>query len=368
VYSLRADGKKDIKTSPQAFLNDLTGRMIDPMNLLTTMNDSPKRFRDILAKLVGLDVTEIEADKKAVYDERKGINDLIRDSIAQLKGLTAPASETPNEVMTFKDELDKMNQLREKRDTFLKAQQEKEKIQEEHIYCLDTIKYKTEAIEALQQEIIALNQSREGFEGQLQAHVMPESISPEQIIAAEAALQDVEDKNVTIRSAIRYREHIKEAEKRKKEADKLTQRLDRLEQDKTTRIANCAFPVPGLALTDDYVTYAGKPLDIASDGRKIRIFTKIAMAMSPNVKVLLIKDGSLLDSQGFKEICQIAEESGYQIWMEKVSDSGEVGIFIENGEIKAIDGVATEEPKEAEEAEEKAPEQPESAPEKQPEA
>jgi len=87
------------------------------------------------------------------------------------------------------------------------------------------------------------------------------------------------------------------------------------------------MPVEGLSLTEDQVIFEKLPIDLASSGRQIRIFTKMAIAMSPKVKVLLIRDGSLLDSAGFAEICQIAEDEGFQIWLERVSDDNKTGLL-----------------------------------------
>lgn len=34
----------------------------------------------------------------------------------------------------------------------------------------------------------------------------------------------------------------------------------------------------------------------------------------------------------------MAKGQGYDLWMEKVDNSGKVGIYIEDGEIKAVNG------------------------------
>ena len=139
-------------------------------------------------------------------------------------------------------------------------------------------------------------------------------------------------------------------EKFKQESEACTQKIERVQQDMQTRIASCSFPVEGLSLTDTDVIFEGKPIDVASNGRQIRIFTKIAMAMSPKIKVILIRDGSFLDTEGLAEVCQVAKEGGYDIWLEKVDESGEIGIYIEDGEITAVDGKKSEQPRQEQKA------------------
>jgi hypothetical protein len=35
----------------------------------------------------------------------------------------------------------------------------------------------------------------------------------------------------------------------------------------------------------------------------------------------------------------MAQERGYQVWLEEVDESGQIGIYIEDGTIAAVDGV-----------------------------
>jgi len=57
--------------------------------------------------------------------------------------------------------------------------------------------------------------------------------------------------------------------------------------------------------------------------------------LNPKLKVLRISDWTLLDNESKKVVRQMAREFGYQIWAEEVDESGNVGFYIEEGEIKA---------------------------------
>jgi len=84
------------------------------------------------------------------------------------------------------------------------------------------------------------------------------------------------------------------------------------------------------------VTYHGVPLEECSSAEQIRISTAIGMSANPNMKVLLIREGSLLDASGIDTLEQMAQEHGYQIFAEVVDETGKVGIYLEDGEVKAI--------------------------------
>jgi len=115
-------------------------------------------------------------------------------------------------------------------------------------------------------------------------------------------------------------------------------------------LAKAKFPIPGLSFETieegsggrerknpkKIVTYRGIPLTDASSAEQIRISTAIGMAGKPELRFLVIREGSLLDDNGLSILEQMAHENGWQILMEVVDTSGKVGIYMEDGEVKAV--------------------------------
>ncbi|MBA7589310.1 hypothetical protein ES708_31392 [subsurface metagenome] len=64
----------------------------------------------------------------------------------------------------------------------------------------------------------------------------------------------------------------------------------------------------------------------------------IAMALNEKFKVILVKEASLLDKENLKVIRGMAKDGGYQVWLEMVSDTGEMGFYFVEGEIESING------------------------------
>ncbi len=62
----------------------------------------------------------------------------------------------------------------------------------------------------------------------------------------------------------------------------------------------------------------------------------MAMALNPKIRVIRITDGSLLDSENLALIEEMAGEHDFQIWIEKVDESGSVGITIEDGQVAGV--------------------------------
>ena len=73
----------------------------------------------------------------------------------------------------------------------------------------------------------------------------------------------------------------------------------------------------------------------------------MAVALNPKLKVVLVRDGSLLDDNSLELVAELAKVSGHQVWMEIVDTSGEVGVYIEDGQVAAVDGEPVEREEEA---------------------
>lgn len=113
----------------------------------------------------------------------------------------------------------------------------------------------------------------------------------------------------------------------------LTQRLTELGEQKAQALADAKFPVDGLTFDDTGVLYRGVPLSQASSAEQIRVSLAMGMALNPRLRVLMIKDGSLLDEDSMAAIREQVTEGGYQLWLERVGDADQGAVIIEDGQV-----------------------------------
>jgi len=114
-----------------------------------------------------------------------------------------------------------------------------------------------------------------------------------------------------------------------------------VDADKARAIERANLPVPGLGFGDGEVLFGGVPFEQASQAEKIRVSVAIAMAANPSLKVLCIRDGSLLDRDSLRLLTEIVEQNDYQLWLEKVGDEdAATGIVIEDGTVRGAALVA----------------------------
>jgi hypothetical protein len=114
-----------------------------------------------------------------------------------------------------------------------------------------------------------------------------------------------------------------------------TERLAAIADERAKRIAVAKMPVDGLSFGEDgAVTFKDVPLTQASQAEVIRVSMAIGLALNPDLKIVLIRDGSLLDSDSKALVAELAENAGAQVWMEVVGNEGG-GIVIEDGAVRA---------------------------------
>ena len=322
-----AEGSKI--SSPQKMLDSLLGSLtFDPLEFIRMKpRDQFDQLRTV-AK-VELDLDKLEGLNKADFDRRTELNRDAKAARAQLEGLRLPAGEVPapRDVAQLIQEIQDLNGMRS---DAVKEREDRQKMQ-------DQVDQKRGQVEQLRQQAIALQAEVKALLAQLET--APATKNPQEFDAAIA------DLNERIRTAQTHNEQVqqqRQAVARKAELETqaiaketaalgLTEAMAARQQAKEQALAAAKFPVPGLGLGDGQVLFNEVPLAQASSAEQLRISTALAMAANPAVKVVLIREGSLLDEQGLHLVAEMATAKGYQVWLESVTNRQDVGIVIEDG-------------------------------------
>lgn len=117
-------------------------------------------------------------------------------------------------------------------------------------------------------------------------------------------------------------------------AEELSTAISAADDGKTAALAAAKFPVAGLSFGEDGVLLNDLPFGQASSAEQLRVSVAMGIAMNPQLRVMMIRDGSLLDDNSLAMIAGLAKTNDYQVWIERVSDGAEVSVIIEDGEVK----------------------------------
>lgn len=292
--------------SSQGMLDALCGAMaFDPMEF--TRMDAKKRS-ETLKKLGGLNFDDIEKTYKKYFDERTILKRESRDldgyykDYKELEPVIVPDI---SEIQNERNEAYKYNKNIEL------DKVELERHEQEYMNEMDSIS-------ELEEKIKNIKERKE---------------------KRAEKIKEFKNKDYTVKSLDQYDEQIKnfgestkKAElykqklsierqmgEKKESIDLMTNKLDSLKVEKEEMLTNCKLPIDGLDFINGDVSYGGIEFEQINMAEKIKISLAMAMALNPRLKIVRIMNGSLIDDDGMKQIKEMAEEKGFDIWIEKVS-------------------------------------------------
>lgn len=176
-------------------------------------------------------------------------------------------------------------------------------------------------------------------------------------LAALGAHVDLDEITSRIETAKEDNARFERAEKREalfrlleaRESDYVqkTREIEGLDDQRTSALATARLPLEGLGFDETGVTFNDIPFDQISQSDRLRISCAMAMELNKpknggqNLRVLLCRDGALLDDDNLATLCAIARDEDYQIWIETVGEKSQCSIIMEDGKVKEIDDART---------------------------
>ena len=321
--------------SPQALLDGLLGALaFDPL----AFSRLPPREQYVqIRDMVGLDFDADEAANCADYDARTEANRNAKAKRANADAITVP-DDAPTEpvsvtaLMAQLDAADAANRGREQRaEDRSRALNAADKAEVEAARLdsrIDELRAEAEQLTVragkYRQEIASVRKRV------ADAPPLPDPIDTSPIRERIAGAEEV---NAAVARRERKAALTAEAEAAEAQAKRLTEAMDARKADMLARLEAADMPVDGLGMAGGAVTLNAIPLVQASDAEKLDVSCAIAMRQNARLKVLRIRDGSLLDADSKARIAANAAEAGWQVWMECVDSSGKIGIVIEAGEV-----------------------------------
>ena len=320
---------------PNGILKALVGeRCLNPMDFIN--ND--KLQYEVLAELMGVDFSKLDAEFDNVYKLRADINRDAKRLKARAESYQLPADCPTEEISAvgIAQELAQANEINQRnnveRRKLEEAREDYERAEDSVKRCKTEIENLKRQLESAEQTLIEANKHAEDVLAKgFKQRELVNSLQDVDISEINAKLQNIDAHNKLARQYAEASKASAEAAEVKAESDKLTERLNQIRTEKEDTLEQAKTPIEGLTLGDGEVLYKGVPLSQASMAEKWRVAVAVAMASNPALRVLLITDGSLLDADSRKIVYDLAAEHDFQVWIELVDTSGETGIVLENG-------------------------------------
>lgn len=360
--------------SPQAVLDALAGTLsFDP--LAFSRMKSKEQFDALRPFVPGIDFEKVDSQNRGDYERRTDANRAAKQARAAADMIAIPP-ETPAEPI---DEVALTAELRAAGDSNTDVERRKvmraqaardvESHRERASQIADSIdgaiaeidlRYEAQ-IRGFEQQIAALQRQIEGAKQQCdtergeirvkltsqaaaataEATTLQERLSAAEELPAlidtdaiEKRLNEARVINANVERLRQRTVHLNTAKKYETEAEALTESIEARNQAKRDAIAAAKMPVPGLDFGDGVVLLNGVPFDQASDAERLRASVAIAMAANPKLRVIRVRDGSLLDEDSMRILGEMCDSNDFQCWIETVAGDGKNAFVIEDGHVR----------------------------------
>lgn len=343
-----------IYPSPQALLDRLNGRLtFDP---LAFARMDPKQQAETLRGLLGLDFAAQEAERARIYAERTAVNAAGKALRARYDAMPhhpdAPEAEvSASEILAEQEQAQRRNEkvrdLRARADAKRDRASACERARLSAAASVDEAKAEIvrwqKVLAERERELAAATTEAENAKAEAVA-TMQDASEPEQDLAPfRARIAEVEATNRKVRENRARAELGRELDQRRAESQRLTDAIEAIDRAKAEAIAAARMPVEGLGFdATGLVTLHGLPFDQASQAEQIKVSVAMGLALNPTLKVLLVRDASLLDADSLALVAQMAQEADAQVWLEEVESDDPCAIEIVDGAVKGADQPAGE--------------------------
>jgi DNA repair exonuclease SbcCD ATPase subunit len=364
--------------SPQAWLDARIGALsFDPLDF---MRQKPRDQAETMRRLVGVDTAALDAERADVFARRTDENRRMRDAEGALRDMPhypdAPAEPLTTAALTAElDACRRTNASRREAERMAgeaarSAGEARERIArhtldlpmrrataeravtsaEDEIRRLeDALGWSREtlrsAIEALarfdseaaaeREKLTAYAERAEAATSELAAKAAALPVADEDAVVAKFGAAERANQQVAANKA--RAEAVCRANEISEQAYRLTARLNAIDTEKARLLAAAPFPVLGLSFgADGGVTFDGLPLDQASGAERIRVSMAVALALNPTLRVVLIRDASLLDADNLRMVAKMAADRDAQVWLERVGDGDPGAVVIEDGCVREV--------------------------------
>lgn len=329
-----ADGAK--YSSGQAILDTLIGRLaFDPLEF--TRLPAKAQFDTLKQFVTDFDFEENAKARKTAFDTRTDVNRDLKNTKSQVAGFSIP-DDTPDEEINIDALTAELEAVGTHNTDVETRKANRARVADEAV----RFRAEAESLETQAQDYERLAaQAREkaaefvakADDNDRRLAAAGELPTPKDASEIRAKIERANIVNASVRDKRRMDALIVDANKLEQTATGLTNEIERLDAEKATAIASAKMPIDGIGFADDYITLNDLPFDQASGAEQLRASIAIAIASNPKLRVLVVKDGALLDDDSMKIVAEMAEANDVQVWVESVDSDRPGALVIEDGRL-----------------------------------
>jgi energy-coupling factor transporter ATP-binding protein EcfA2 len=305
--------------SPQSVLDGFLDRLsMDPLWFKRAKPvDQYKVLRDFVP---GVDFDLIERQNNGDFEKRTDVNREVKRLRAVANSIFVPENAPKQRVSIdrLSRELAEAGEKNLQREKTIGLQDQ----------AMARINSREKRVIELQNEIASLHAGNVADTDFIRGLVIPPAIDAS-VLQKDVARANETNKAVDAYQKRRDAEGMAEAEETKAMA--LSAQIEVRKKMVRDAVAKAQMPIEGIGFGEGMILYKGLPFDQASDAEQLRVSIAIAMAQNPELRVIRVRDGSLMDATSLKIVADMAAERDFLVIAEYVDTTGKIGFVMEDG-------------------------------------
>ncbi len=327
-----ADAAGNKFRGPQAILDRLFSDLtFDPVAFLRM---KPAEQAEALRVAAGVDLTEADAAIERAYEARTECNRDVKLLEAQCQVGKMEDGDVPDALVDIKELAVERSRLQKEEDNVARAGQYCDAAARDVTGHARRVRdLETKLAEAKDAATEAQRDHKEAGKAVLACRAASDIDTD--LMTVDAAIETATVANAAYQAAASHRALKEELAVAKETAGMADAVVTTARATKAEMLAAITMPVKGLALTDEGVQFNGLPLNQCSQAEGITVSTAIGLAANPELRVMMIRDGSLLDKEHLQLVCDAATEAECDFWIERVGEDEHTTVVIEDGAVRA---------------------------------
>jgi DNA repair exonuclease SbcCD ATPase subunit len=315
--------------SPQSVLDKLyASTAFDPVEFIRL---KPVEQGEILRKLVGIDTTPLDRDRSRVFEERTLINRQLASAEARLKALP---DKKPVDPIDLKELLSEQSRLSAALAKAKQAKIERDAALRRVADCQDHVRVAEQALAQAKQRLDHAHKLAADADNAADDTDDAATGAADRLMVLETLLQAAQA-NAAQQAQWTERQRVAaEVGDLQSQSESMTVNINALDARKKAMIDGAKFPVDGLGFGDGGVSFNGLPIEQASQAEQLRVSVAIATARNPKLRVMLVREGSLLDNKSMALLAELCRKFDVQCWVEAVGEDGPASVVIVDGEVR----------------------------------
>ena len=296
------------------------------INLPKFMEQTSKEKAKTLLQIIGVgpQLTELEMQEKAKYDERHAIG-VIADQKEKFAKEQPYYPDAPKELVSISELIQQQQEILAKNGENARKRQNLIAIQNQHASA-------TAEVERLEQLLADARTKEEQLAQDLAiANTDAMDLIDESTEEIEKSIAEIDEINRKVRANLDKDKAEEDAKGYREQYRELDLVIADIRKQKTDLLTNADLPLPGLSVDDGELLYLGQRWDNMSGSQQLQVATAIVRKLKPECGFVLIDKLEQMDQLTLQEFGAWLEQEGLQAIATRVSTGDECSILIEDG-------------------------------------